>query len=218
MSVDSPVQTLEWDVANSKIGLLKPAFVVEDAVIARLRLWSSTYLAEVERQYGYDEGFAARLHAVEAISALSRFPEDQLPAAFVVGPGTSEEPSKGSDGYYEATYRVGVMVVASAVTEHDTRKLAQLYGAAVRGCVLQGRSLGIGAHTDWAGESLDDLPIEDRRTVQASVQLFDVTLLEVVSWKQGPVQPTEPPVDPLDPLPDWPTADDVSVEVDQKEG
>lgn len=198
----------------SMIGTLRHVGMIEDAVIERLREWSSTYLGEVEDQQGIERNFLARLRAVEPISEAARFPEDQLPAAFVVCPGTSEEPQADGAGYYEATYSVGVMVVVSAVTERDTRRMAQMYGAAIRGCLLQRRTLGGLLRTlHWTGESLDDLPVEGRRTHQASIQVFDAVLAEVVSWKDGPTYATAVPVPAWDPLPDWPQADPVTVEV-----
>jgi hypothetical protein len=198
----------------SLVGTIKHSGQVERAVMQRLRDWSSHYLAEVEAQDGRPRGFAQRLRSVQSISELRRWPEDQLPAAFVVASGSTEPPEKLSTGYYQHRLAVGVMVVCSGAEEIDTRLLAQMYGAAVRASLVKNRTLGgVAETTEWVGESTDDLPIEESRTLQATIQLFEIVQGDVVSWKDAPTTPTEPPIDPLPPLPPWPAAEDVDADI-----
>jgi hypothetical protein len=198
------------------IGTLKHSGQIERAVIARLNEWSSTYLADVEAQDGLERGFAERLRTVQPMSTLRHWPEEQLPAAFVIVTGTAMPPTERGNGYYEAHWTLGVAAVCSTATEANTRLIAQMYGAAIRGCLLQRRSLGgVLDALYWMGESEDDWPIDASRTVQASMQMFEAVMGDVVTWKDGPTTPTEPPVDPLPPLPDWPIAEDVDGEVEK---
>jgi hypothetical protein len=194
--------------AVSVIGELKNAGSVERAAVARLRERMSAYAADAAAQ---DAGGKTPppLKGVIRASELEAWPEDQKPVAVVISPGTVGAPTKRADGYYTATYSLAVAVIVSAKDDNASRDVAQLYGAAVRGCMLQGRTLRRAVTTgDWRGESFDDLSPDPRRTLFASVNLFYVELDEIVSWKEGPG--VDPDGEWPDPVPtEWPTAETV---------
>lgn len=192
-------------MSDTVYGRLRGAWEVEEAVQERLRTCSAAYIAEVVDQVGFDA--IPNFRAVVLASQLARWPEDQYPVCAIVSPGTDGDVVKDSDGYYVATYSVGVGAITSAATESATRKLAQLYGAAVRGCLLQKRSLNDTVEvTDWKGESLDDLDVDDRRSIMSSVNLFNIELRNIVTWQKGPTDCEEPG-------PGVYTAEDVTAEV-----
>lgn len=208
----------------SALGLLAHAGQVEDAVVDRLRNWMPVYVAELERQTGRTVGRIPALKSIKSISDFDRRQEEQVPAAVVVSTGTTGTPIKEADGYYRATYNIGVAIVVAAREERGSREIAQLYGAAVRGCLLQRRSLTdvieIGV---WLGESFDELSVDDRRSMFGGMNLFEMEVRNIVSWKLGPppswVAPETPvdaevPADPTDEIPGSHTATDITVEIE----
>jgi len=204
-------------------GPLNHAGLLEAAAVDRLRAWMPAYLAEVERQHGLDVG-KLELRSIITVSELDRLPEDQLPCAVVISPGTIGEPTKDSSGRYLAAYNLSVAVLVSGIERQGSRLLAQLYGAAVRGALLQRRHLADDVEiADWLGESFDDVPVESNRTLFGGINSFSSELNDVVTWKAGltgpwpedgsPPAPADPPDDPTDEPPDAVVATDVQVEV-----
>lgn len=208
-------------------GPLNHAGLLEQAAAARLREWMPAYLADVERQHDREIG-RLQLRSIITVSGLDRFPEDQLPCAVVISPGTIGDPTKDGSGACSATYNVSVAVLVSGREQKGSRLLAQLYGAAVRGALMQRRSLTESIDIeDWLGESFDDLPVDERRTLFGGINSFSASLGNVVSWKAGPpstwppdggppippVPPEDPTADPGDPV----VATDVQVEVTKEQ-
>jgi hypothetical protein len=187
--------------------------LIEQAAAERLRVWLPHYLAEVERQHNREVG-KLRLRSIVTVSELDRFPEDQLPCAVVISPGTIDDPTKDGAGDYSALYNVSVAVLVSSTEAKGSRLLAQLFGAAVRGALMQNRQLTETVSIeDWLGESFDDLPVEERRTLFGGINSFSAELLNVVNWKAGPPGPADPPDDPTADPPEPVVATDVQVEV-----
>lgn len=176
----------------SAYGSLRHVGELEKATVKRLRDLMPQYVQEVERQDGREPGKLPALKSIIRVSEFDRFPEDQLPCAVVVCTGTTGRPAKNSEGYYRATYSVAVAIVTSSSGQQASRDLTQLYMAAVKGCLLQNRSLNsVVSVTDWVSEDFTDLPIDDRRTLFAGQTLFEMELRDVVSWLK------EPPVEPI---------------------
>lgn len=170
------------------IGPLKHAGIVERAAVARLRARMPAYTAEAAAQdavlTGGDPLALPDLRGVIRVSELARWPEQQLPLAAVISAGTATEPERDGEGMYRAAWSLSVAVLVASAEEEGSRDLAHLYGAAVRGCLLQDRSLGGAVRvTGWLGESLDDLPVAQRRTMFGHLNLFAVQLDDVVSWQ-----------------------------------
>lgn len=189
----------------SLFGPLRHGGEIEDAVLASLQLWLPDYLREVERQAGLDAEVLEGPRSIGWAPEMTKWPEDQLPSLIVVSPGTSEDPERDGEGVHRARFALNVGVVASAADERDTRRLAQLYGAVVRGCLLQHRILAEEIQVvAWNGEGYDDIPqaAEMRRTVALGLNRFTVEIGDLVSDTQGPGEPT----DGGDPG-DWPVID-----------
>lgn len=208
----------------SVFGELKDAGRVEEAFIERLRLWMPTYLSEVERQRGLTPGDIAIPRAVFARNDFDRWQENQTPFIMVVASGTGATRRSG-DGYYSGDFLVGVGTFISSRDEATTRRLAHLYGAAVRGCIVQRRSLNDMVEVaDWTGADSDQIDVENTRSVQIFTESFSATLRKIVSWKEGPPPswptdtpiPAEPPDDPTLPWPDRPIAENVNIEVERE--
>lgn len=186
---------------------------LEQAVVDRLTERLPAYVAAVERAVGDIPGSLPTLRGIVTVSELVKWPENQLPCAVIASGGTTEKPNKDGNGYYHATYEVMVMVVTAAKDELSTRLAGQKYGAAVRGALLQERSLNnTVATSDWLGEELDNLGAEDRRTIFACSNTFEMKMENIVSWAKGPL-----PVDwENDPGTVW-VATDVDAEVERTE-
>lgn len=209
----------------SVFGPLLTAGTLERAVVDRLRNWTPTYLAEVERQAEREAGTLPRLRGVIRVSELDRWPQDQLPCAIVVSPGTIGSPVRDAEGVYQVDYSIGVATLVATREEEGSREVAQLYGAAVRGALVQQATVTEGIHVvDWLGESFDDFPVEDRGTMFGSLNLFAVRVDELLSWKKGPpptwtedgpTSPT-PPENPVTPFDDEPTIETIDIDVERE--
>ena len=192
----------------SGIGTLFSPHLIEEGVLSTLQRWLPLYRAEIEAQYGIELPDIASWGLVDEED--DRWPEQALPALIVIAEPT-EEAEKYS-GWSRASWPFQVAVIVEHPQRVWARKIAQLYGAAIRGAILQRRSLGgIGRVTDWTGERL---PFEatKSRTEAASQNLFLVQQDEVVNWQMGPkgeVPPDEPP-------PDGPEITEVDVDVEVK--
>lgn len=188
---------------------------VEKAVVAHLKNWSRTYLAELERQ---TDRTADSLPQVRSFTTTPRepekWPEDQLPAILVVSPGLADVPNLQGDGQMRATWSVGIAAIVEARSEAATRTGAHLYFAHAMAIMLQ--KAGIGGIADdtmlatpW---QYDVLPVESRRTLGAVYAVFEVSVDEVLNTRGGPEEPlAEPYEDPGD----WPTAETVEVTADK---
>lgn len=182
--------------------ILNHAGLAEAAVRQRLLDWLPYMKALVEAQNGYDCGQLPALKGIVTASELARWPEDQIPCAIIVSPGTVDDSVKKGEGSYQADYSIAVAVVTGAASEADTRLLAELYGAAVRGAVLHRRKLAEDISVKgWGGESFDDFDPEKRRTRMGSLNLFTVEVENLANWKAGPIG--DPPDDPCAAAQQW---------------
>lgn len=192
--------------------------MVERAVIAHLQTWLPPYLAEIEERKELPAGALPVPDNWNLVSEDegSRWPEHQLPSGIVICPGLGSPPVKHGDGAIDAAYEVAIAIVVSGRDEHETRRYAHLYGAAVsllmlqkpamKGTDLEGHVLGV----DW----LDEEPAGDekRRTLGSMRQAFNVQLSDVRNAQLGPAE-AAPPIDPDSPY----TADTVLVETTDHE-
>jgi len=187
----------------SIFGQIVTGLDVEQWCMEELATWSSTYLAEVERQSGLSGHDLARVKSWVTGPSLDKWPEDQLPAGLLISVGLAERPSMSGDGSYNARWQMGLAIIVSARTEAETHRLAMLYIAAHRTLLLQRPSLGertLGV--DWQDENYDQLPYDDIRSLGAGMANFTVEVESVASWGMGPNTP-DVPLSPDDTLP-WP--------------
>lgn len=145
------------------------------------------------------------------VSEYDRFPEQGLPAIIVAAPGLSEDPQVNGAGDVRADWIIEVSATVSANGARQTRRLAQLYLAAIQGAILQRRSLGDPYTAAYlTNVQYADVPTERRRSIMAAAAAFRVGVEQVLSTKAGPVSP-----DPPDPVPPtWPTVETVNIEIE----
>lgn len=196
----------------SAIGPVVTGRDVELAALAMLKRWSSTYLAEAERQTGRTPGSLPRIRAWTTAPDFEKWPEDQLPAVLLLSPGLVEVPRADGRGFYRAQFALGVAVIVSTAKMEETAALAKLYCAVHRLCVLQHPSLeGFAAGTTWLDEKYDDLPSIDDRSLGAGQAIFAVEVDGMSARWNGPATPNEPPSPDTEPIPQDPTVETVEV-------
>jgi hypothetical protein len=192
---------------------------VEQAAMQTLQKWLPTYIAELERQTGRDRGSLPTPRAWRtanvSVNELATWPEDQLPALLVVSPGLADRPEL-IGGVYTGHWALGVAVITSARDKETTGTLAKLYGAAIRAVLVQHPTLeGFAAHIDWVDDNLDEVPHERQRTLGAAINVFEITVDDVLTVAGGPIEP-DPKPDPTEPYDPLGTVDTVTVTVEQK--
>lgn len=147
------------------------------------------------------------------VSEYDRFPEQGLPAIIVAAPGMADVPAVNGAGDVRADWVIEVSATVSANGARATRRLAQMYLAAIKGAVLQRRSLGDPYSAAYLTDvQYADVPTERRRSIAACAAAFRVSVEGMLSTKEGPVSP-EPP-DPVPPT--WPVIETVNVEIESE--
>ena len=188
---------------------------VEQRVIALLRRWSGTYIAEVERQHGVEAGTLSRVRGWSLGPSFDKWPEDQVPGLLVVSPGLVPPPLKSGDGQYRARWRIDVGVLCSARTQKQSHEQAMLMVAAHRAIVTQRPSLeGFALGSQWIDESYDALDFDDTRSLYAGTASFVIEVDDVTTTLAGPTTPDDPLDPDTDPWPLYPTVETVDVEID----
>lgn len=176
---------------------------VEDWSIALLERWSSTYLAEVERQHGIRTPYA-RPRSYVRTASFDQWPEDQLPRIVMASAGQATPPRKGGDGLFRCWWVMGFGVVVSARYQQEAHEMALNYVAAVRTLFVQRPDLdGHANGVVWLDERYDDLVFDDTRSLSSGQAHFTVEVDDVASANAGP---TAPDVPSDDPWPYWPIA------------
>jgi len=145
------------------------------------------------------------------VSEYDRFPEQGLPAIIVAAPGMAEAPSVNGAGEVRGDWIIEVTATVSANGARATRRLAQMYLAAITGAVLQRRSLGDPYSAAYLTDvQYADVPTERRRSIMAAAAAFRVSVEKMVTTKAGPVSPLPP--DPIPPT--WPVVLTTNVEIE----
>lgn len=189
------------------VGPLFSPHLIEEAALRTLRDWLPVYRDAIYNRY------KARLPKIESWglenSTAKRQPEQKLPSLIVVADGIGQDgaPEEHTAGLYRASWIFGVAVVIESGNPFIARRNAQMYGAAVRGAILQHRSLGLdGCVSKWLDESYP-FGSKESKTRAVAESLFAVEVDEVVNWQMGPKG--EPPSS-------IPAADPEITEVDVK--
>lgn len=182
---------------------------IEEAVIATLRKWVPTELAEVEEQIGIERGYyeCPVESSYTARTDFDKWPEDMLPAITVITVGLEDDPPKDGEGRYRGSFGVGVAAIASSVDRLSTRRYAYRLGAAVRATLTHRQSLDLALGGTVRGVKLvggrnNELPTEDDRTIWASRQMFMVEVGNFLTEAAGPPSDADPLPDPTEPWPD----------------
>ena len=199
----------------SIFGRVVSGAAVENACMALIAKWISTYLAETERQEGIDAGTTQRPRSLVIASSLDKMPEDQLPAIVLISIGLAERPLKDGSGSYRGRWDMGVAAIASARTQQESHQMAQRYIASLRNLVIQRPSLdGFASGADWQGEQYDQLDFDDMRSLDAGFGRFTIEVDNIANANAGPVTPDEPLDPDILPWPDWATVQTYDVHVD----
>jgi hypothetical protein len=191
------------------VGPLFSPHLLEESILRKLQRWLPGYLTIACELNGVEEG-------IEAITSWGlqdedddKWPEQGLPALVVVAGRTIGEPKKHSKGMYRAVWPISIGVAIAASNGVLARKYAQVYGAAIRGVILQGRSQGEEGQTaEWLGDEPGIIAVEQRRTIASNANAFAITKDDVVSWRMG--SGSDKP-----PIPDtWPEVTETDAETE----
>lgn len=188
-------------------GRLVTAEDVELAAIDTLRTWMPSYLREAERRTDREPNALPDIRNYSTVNEFQKWPEEQLPVAIFISPGTTGKPKMEGDGTYRTSWVLGLALVVSARDRTATNELAKLYGAYARAALLQHQSLGGFAEgLMWEAERYDSVRQEDTRTIAAANILFQVEVRKTVDERAGlAAPPDDPTVDPdlpvVDPAP-----------------
>ncbi len=191
------------------IGPLFSAHKIEEAVLRNLKRWLPGYLSIACEIHGIEEGIAG-VESWDLGTELESFPENALPALLVACEGILEEPEKGAGGMYRAEWGCEVGIAIAAANAVKARIYSQVYAAAIRGALMQRRTLGDdGQVSRWLGEVYGrPEAIDDRRSRSTAAVAFAVRKDEVLSWTRGPG--TDAP-----PIPDgWPVVKETATETE----
>lgn len=197
---------------NSVFRVILSADVAQDAMIAHLKSWLPTYLAEIDEQRGFERGFTATPKSWQVVPTFDNTLDGQLPAVLVIAPGTADKPDKLGDGSYLVTYTVGVAILVKGPDQITANKIAKRYGAAVGAAVMQHKSLSTDnvEQITWQGDSYDDVPVSQDRTLSSATVHFNVQFRGVMSEYAGPHMPIitpdphkDPQEDPTKPYSPW---------------
>lgn len=170
---------------------------VEEAVRTLLEKWFPTYLREVERQVDWEREPLPVPQNYVTRNSFDVEPGEKMPKVVVISPGLHVAPNHPqSNGHYNAIWQVAIGVAFAARTEKLADKIVKMYGAAVRGIMVQNQKLDNTAldviEVKWLDESYDDLNIPNQNQLfKASASLFTVEVEDVVSRWAGPPVPSE---------------------------
>jgi len=188
------------------------ADLLEEQAIVTLKKWIPTYIHEVERQRGLTVGDIPRPRYYARRNEFNGFPDDQLPMCIVISPGLIDQPERYGDGQHAAWWGCAVAIVCATSSEDSTNRLVKVYGAALRGVMLQQEDLGGTqvAAVRWEDERYDDnLPGSDQRRSLGAVRLvFRVLVDDVVTDGTGP---NTPDPDEWPPGTQWGLVEDVII-------
>ena len=161
---------------SAEVGPMITGNDIEQALIAVLKAWLPSYLAEAERQHGWPVGKTpAPRGYVQTGVALEKWPQDQLPCIVIMAGGINTKPRvEGSPGTLTAIWNVQVGAIFSSAWGDSSRAHSQLYAAAIRTCLIQRPLESVRAEVDYQGEIYDLLDFDEGRTYSASVVSFAV--------------------------------------------
>ena len=129
-----------------------------------------------------------------------------------MSPGGVGEPVREKPGAYTYTWRFQVAVEIAGRDERQARQLAAVYLAAIRGALVQNRTLqGRVKNCRWVGG--DDHAVRVRHPQRAVYSTnFEVSVRDVVNDRLGPNHPPDDPYHPADPPPLPETVEVIEIE------
>jgi hypothetical protein len=195
------------------LGPMFSAAAIEDAAEATLKLWFTTYLAEMERLTDREPRSLPTPRAWVKSPREQAYVEDQIPAIIIVAGGTNQTPERAGTGLYLAWFELAIGIVVSADNRENTLKLSKDYAAVVRTLILQNPSLGdVAQETRWVEDQYDDGGSDGRREYAAAIVSFLVGIPDVADDSAGL---STPPSDPYGTLDEVATVASAHVDVDK---
>lgn len=183
--------------------------------------WLSTAIGEIERAEGLPPNSVQRPRGVVTSSDFEKWPEDQLPVILVISPGLVRPPERKGRGGLTLTWGVGLAGLVGDTTPESSRRLGQVYAAAISLAINTHKSLGgFASHTEQLDERYDDIDFGDGRTLGAGRCVFEVSVEDArptVSGLTNPLPEPDPdnpggPDTGTDPGP-WPDVTETSIVV-----
>jgi hypothetical protein len=163
----------------------------DTALIDTLKTWLPHYIAHVAAAEGVPTPSSPNGYRV--VSELASFPEQGLPVITIISPGLADKTER-KDGVVRGGWAHAIHVITQGRDDVEARQWAGIYGAAVRGCLIQQTRLAI------VDERYDVIDIEDRRTlVGVLIQIQSPATLATITGPQTPpINPGDPPAgDPV---------------------
>lgn len=203
-------------VVNEVFGKVLIASEIEEAITNLLQKWFPTYLAEIARQLGQNRNIFPAPQNYTNRNSFDAEAGEKIPKVVVISPGLATGPVRRQMGAYHATWRLGVGVATGAKDEQSANMKVKVYGGAVRAILPQQQGdTGIPGLTQitWINELYEDMNIPNQHQLyKAASLLFSVEVEGVVDQHKGPTAPT------IDAPPDWPTVQDVIIDMEGMNG
>lgn len=203
----------------TRFGPILSADTLEDDLTKFLKRWIATYLGEIAERQGKSRTSypSPKYWTTTPILTTDTVSQVRYPAALVVSPGLTSKPLRLGDGRYQATYQIGVCIIASTRSEEGSSRVARRYGAAVHTAIMQRPGLEVDyiEGVEWADERFTDFLNANQDTVASATEIFNITCKGVMSAFDGPGPDfpdplPEPATSPGDTYPELPTVKDPS--------
>lgn len=195
---------------------------VRRAVLETSHKWLHTYLAEVERQNGYDAGDLGKPRSWRRPPDIWKIGDQQSPAMMVLPPVWQGQPDRegGSRGTSQFTWRIAVAVVVNVGNADPdwAGMVVEDYLAAEGALLEQKRSLGgVASDTrlmDMEAALLSQQVDQRQRSIAAGSVTATVVVRDALRRFDGPLEvPDDPYVDPGE----WGQVEDVSTDINQSD-
>lgn len=178
-------------MARSTIyGQMFPAWILEEAVIDTVETWFDDFARAFETEW---ELTANTIQAPAAYANRNSFDYQAgeiLPRVVAISPGLVGTPFKNGQGLYTGTWSLGLGAAIGAPDEPTANRLNKSYSAILRAIIEGKSSLGIGASTQFIGETYQNLPVKTpNQLVKSSAVFFLVTIEDIVKKFAGPESP-----------------------------
>lgn len=158
--------------------------------------WFPSYLRHVEREVGWEREPLDVPYSYENRDTFEVESGEQMPKCVIISPGLYDVPQViEGDGYYTATWQIGVGIAIAAPSEEEAVEMTDMYAAALRALVLHKlcKESDKVERVWWLGESYEDIPTLDNQLMlyRGATNDFAVTVEKVVNRWGGPQEPTE---------------------------
>lgn len=169
--------------------MLSPA-QLERAALDILQEWMPDYLAEFERQQGWDAGTLPIPTNYDNRNSFDAQAGEPIPKVIAISPGLRGRPLMSGNGSYRAIWELGIGVAMAHKDEPTANDLTKAYGTVVRKILTDKQSLGNFPgviEITWDGETYEDLPIESQIMLYKAAGIYFLVDVEnVTTARSGP--------------------------------